>query len=139
MGPLRMSRIVHCNCYHYRNILLCNSCDTIDNYVFLCPGKLLYLVKFSWSANRWIYMLYCCTQRFYVSTSRQLKRLESVSRSPIYSHFQETLNGASSIRAYGVQHRFIKDSERRVDENQACYYPNVVSNRFVPLFSLVVY
>lgn len=42
-----------------------------------------------------------------VATSRQLQRLESVSRSPIYALFSETLNGVSSIRAYGRQQQFV--------------------------------
>ncbi|CAG2121801.1 unnamed protein product, partial [Medioppia subpectinata] len=66
--------------------------------------------------------------KFYVVTSRQLKRLESITRSPIYSHFGETVNGVSTIRAYGVNDRFISESDARVDRNQMCYYPNAIAN-----------
>ncbi|KAF5286638.1 hypothetical protein FQA39_LY16212 [Lamprigera yunnana] len=76
-------------------------------------------------------IIYYLVQRFYVATSRQLKRLESVSRSPIYSHFGETVTGASAIRAYAQTDRFIKESEARVDFNQVCYFPSVIANRWL--------
>nr|XP_008197317.1 PREDICTED: multidrug resistance-associated protein 1 isoform X4 [Tribolium castaneum] len=76
-------------------------------------------------------ILYYFIQRFYVATSRQLKRLESVSRSPIYSHFGETITGVQAIRAFREQDRFIKESEHRVDVNQVCYYPSIISNRWL--------
>lgn len=69
-------------------------------------------------------------QRFYVASSRQLKRLESVSRSPVYSHFNETLLGVSVIRAFEEQERFIRQSDLKVDENQKAYYPSIVANRW---------
>ncbi|NXF74755.1 MRP3 protein, partial [Sclerurus mexicanus] len=76
-------------------------------------------------------VLYFFVQRFYVATSRQLKRLESVSRSPIYSHFSETVSGASVIRAYRRVKAFVDISDLKVDENQKSYYPGIVSNRWL--------
>lgn len=68
-------------------------------------------------------------QRFYVATSRQLKRLESISRSPIFSHFSETVTGTSVIRAYGRMEDFKVFSDSKVDTNQKSSYPYIASNR----------
>ncbi|XP_057630056.1 multidrug resistance-associated protein 1 isoform X2 [Chionomys nivalis] len=76
-------------------------------------------------------LVYFFVQRFYVASSRQLKRLESVSRSPVYSHFNETLLGVSVIRAFEEQERFIRQSDLKVDENQKAYYPSIVANRWL--------
>nr|XP_055221299.1 multidrug resistance-associated protein 1 isoform X6 [Gorilla gorilla gorilla] len=76
-------------------------------------------------------LIYFFVQRFYVASSRQLKRLESVSRSPVYSHFSETLLGVSVIRAFEEQERFIHQSDLKVDENQKAYYPSIVANRWL--------
>ena len=70
-------------------------------------------------------------QKFYVSTARQVKRLESISRSPIYSHFGETVSGATTIRAYAKSQSFIATNEKKIDENQVCYYPTFVSSRWL--------
>ncbi|XP_078481138.1 multidrug resistance-associated protein 1-like [Ciona intestinalis] len=78
-------------------------------------------------------ILYYFVQRFYIRTSRQLKRLESISRSPIYSHFSETIAGVSTIRAYGLQKGFTRENELKLDTNQMAYYPNITSNRWLAL------
>ncbi|GMQ09242.1 hypothetical protein CsSME_00052686 [Camellia sinensis var. sinensis] len=44
--------------------------------------------------------IYSKLQFYYRSTSRELRRLDSVSRSPIYASFTETLDGSSTIRAF---------------------------------------
>ncbi|XP_041086709.1 multidrug resistance-associated protein 1-like isoform X3 [Polyodon spathula] len=76
-------------------------------------------------------LFYGFIQSFYVATSCQLRRLESVSRSPIYTHFNESVQGASIIRAFGEQPRFILQTNQRVDENQKSYFPRFVATRWL--------
>ncbi|RPD60042.1 metal resistance protein YCF1 [Lentinus tigrinus ALCF2SS1-7] len=68
---------------------------------------------------------------YYLATSRELKRLDAVSRSPIFAWFSESLNGLSTIRAFGQQQLFIANNERRVDRNQICYLPSISVNRWL--------
>ncbi|CAB3247544.1 unnamed protein product [Arctia plantaginis] len=76
-------------------------------------------------------VLYYAIQRFYVPTSRQLMRIMSVSRSPIFSYFNESILGATSIRAFGVKDRFIKESQERVDYYQSYTYLRAVADRWL--------
>jgi ABC-type multidrug transport system fused ATPase/permease subunit len=75
--------------------------------------------------------MYIWIQRYYLRTSRELKRLDSVSRSPIYAHFQESLGGISTIRAYRQQERFELENEWRVDGNLRAYFPSISANRWL--------
>lgn len=76
-------------------------------------------------------LTYYWIQRYYLRTSRELKRLDSVSRSPIYAHFQESLGGVSTIRAYRQQQRFELENEWRVDANLKAYFPSISANRWL--------
>ncbi len=75
--------------------------------------------------------MYIFIQRYYLRSSRELKRLDSVSRSPIYAHFQESLGGISTIRAYRQQDRFELENEYRVDGNLRAYFPSISANRWL--------
>ncbi|KAH8686882.1 P-loop containing nucleoside triphosphate hydrolase protein [Ilyonectria robusta] len=76
-------------------------------------------------------LTYYWIQRYYLRTSRELKRLDSVTRSPIYAHFQESLGGISTIRAYRQQQRFELENEWRVDANLRAYFPSISANRWL--------
>mmetsp|Transcript_40055 Transcript_40055/g.94049 ORF Transcript_40055/g.94049 Transcript_40055/m.94049 type:complete len:488 (-) Transcript_40055:503-1966(-) len=48
-------------------------------------------------------LFYSRQQRYFSKTYRELTRLDSVARSPLYGIFGETLDGVATVRAYGVQ------------------------------------
>ena len=61
-------------------------------------------------------------QRFYLRTSRQLRYLDLEEKSPIYSNFLETLEGLSTIRAFGWQLQSRKIGIDRLDKSQIPSY-----------------
>ena len=77
--------------------------------------------------------IYLWIQRYYLRASRELKRLDSVSKSPIYAHFQESLGGMTTIRAYRHQQRFILENEYRCDSNLQAYFPSISANRWLAI------
>ncbi|CAI6003346.1 unnamed protein product, partial [Closterium sp. NIES-64] len=61
--------------------------------------------------------LYFSFQEYYLMTSRELSRLNGVTKAPIIEHFSESLSGAAVIRAFAQQPRFAQKSAERVDTN----------------------
>ncbi|XP_044005682.1 multidrug resistance-associated protein 1-like [Aphidius gifuensis] len=102
--------------------------DIVDNVLPVYIGLWLHLTFMVIIPVFIIYYLILC---FYISTSRQLTRLESITRSPIYSHFSETINGVNTIRAYNMEDSFIEKTNNLIDINSICYYPYVMSNTWL--------
>lgn len=75
-------------------------------------------------------IFYIVLQRFFNRTSLELKRLDAISKSPIYAHFSETLGGLSTLRAYGKQEQFRVENMKRIDLNQRAYFAWIISSRW---------
>ncbi|KAH0407181.1 ATP-binding cassette glutathione S-conjugate transporter, partial [Aureobasidium melanogenum] len=108
------------------------------NMLFVNSARALFtLVVISTSTPAFIALIvplggvYLYIQRYYLRTSRELKRLDSISRSPVYAHFQESLSGISTIRAYQQSKRFAMENEWRVDANLRAYFPSINANRWL--------
>jgi ATP-binding cassette, subfamily C (CFTR/MRP), member 1 len=62
-------------------------------------------------------VMYYRIQLFFRRTNTELKRLENISRSPIYTEFQQTLQGVSSVRAFQEERKFFSRLQKNVNEN----------------------
>lgn len=78
-----------------------------------------------------ITVMYVLTGLFYIRSSRDLKRIEAVQRSPLFQHFGETLSGVVTIRAYGDESRFIQESNVRVNTHNRPFIYLWATNRWL--------
>ncbi|KAH7344787.1 multidrug resistance-associated ABC transporter [Rhizoctonia solani] len=76
-------------------------------------------------------MLYYNVSKVYGQTSRDMRRLDSVTRSPLYSIYGETIAGVTVIRAFGASSTFLREMLRCVDTNACPYYGMWSVNRWL--------
>ncbi|KAI8074751.1 ABC transporter type 1, transmembrane domain-containing protein [Gongronella butleri] len=91
---------------------------TVVSPIFIVPGSVIALVF--WHVGR-----------YYLRSSRDMKRLNSVSCSPIYVQFNESIQGVATIRAFGAQRRFINDNFQKVDTNNRTFIWMWATNRWL--------
>lgn len=78
-------------------------------------------------------ILFYAAYLYYQSTSREVKRLDSITRSPVYAQFGEALNGLSTIRAYKAYDRMATISGKAMDNNIRFTLVNISSNRWLTI------
>lgn len=62
-----------------------------------------------------------------------MKRLDSITRSPVYAQFGEALNGLSTIRAFKAYDRMAKINGKSMDNNIRLTLANTSSNRWLTI------
>uniref|UniRef100_A0A3N7FRF2 ABC-type xenobiotic transporter n=2 Tax=Populus trichocarpa TaxID=3694 RepID=A0A3N7FRF2_POPTR len=70
---------------------------------------------------------------YYQSTAREVKRLDSITRSPVYAQFGEALNGLSTIRAYKAYDRMASINGKSMDNNVRYTLVNMGANRWLAI------
>ncbi|RDW23890.1 P-loop containing nucleoside triphosphate hydrolase protein [Yarrowia lipolytica] len=86
---------------------LIQSFSTLCVIVLTSPSTLLVIVPALY--------LYRIIQQYYLATSREARRLSAAAMSPVISHFQETLTGLTTVRAFGKPRYFATKSTARID------------------------
>ncbi|XP_055536637.1 ATP-binding cassette sub-family C member 4-like [Wyeomyia smithii] len=110
-------------------ILAVVSLVSIVNYWFLLPTVIIAAVMY-------------VIRKIYLDSSRVIKRIESVNRSPIFTHTNATLQGLSTIRAFQAQDILTKEFNEQLDVNTSSWYIFITTTRAFALwldFVCVIY
>ncbi|KFB46275.1 AGAP004603-PA-like protein [Anopheles sinensis] len=94
---------------------------SIVNYWFLVPTVIVAVIMYY-------------IRRMYLNTSRVVKRIESVNRSPLFSHTNATLQGLSTIRAFGAQAALRREFNEFLNVNSSSWFMFISTTRAFALW-----
>ncbi|XP_045049070.2 ATP-binding cassette sub-family C member 10 isoform X2 [Desmodus rotundus] len=110
------------------NILLANAAGLLGLLAVLgsgLPWLLLLLPPLS--------LIYYRVQRRYRASSRELRRLGSLTLSPLYTHLADTLAGLPVLRATGAIDRFEEENQRLLELNQRCQFASSATMQWLDI------
>ncbi|OAA38788.1 ABC transporter [Cordyceps fumosorosea ARSEF 2679] len=83
---------------------------------------LLVFSRYLAAMTPFVIVLLYLLQSFYLKTSRQVRLLEIEAKAPLYTHFIESVSGASTIRAFGWQSEYRARNSKLIDRAQRAAY-----------------
>ena len=100
----------------------------------ICFGAIILISVF----NPWLLLavapilgIFIFLRNYFVATGREVKRLEALNRSPLYSMFSETVNGVGTIRSYGRTEYFTQKYSAVQDDHTSAFYLFIACNRWI--------
>ena len=79
-------------------------------------------------------VIFFLLRRFYLQTSRAVKRLEGVTKSPVFSHLSSSLNGLTSIRAFKAQKMMINEFDYHQDIHSSAWFAHLATSRWFGVY-----
>ncbi|KAG0369083.1 P-loop containing nucleoside triphosphate hydrolase protein [Gamsiella multidivaricata] len=118
------------------------NCDELLPYTFFDATQIVFMLFGSvvvvCIVNAWIVISipflfggFIFLRMVYIRTSRQVKRIDSQTRSPIYSQLSETLDGLTSVRAFGVGERFMGRFVDAQEANGRAFFAYLICARWL--------
>jgi len=104
------------------------------NQVFILLGIIFVLVFVSPTMLALVVPLvayFVFIRAVFLKSARQVKRMMATSRSPINSHLEETLSGATTIRAFKSQNRFLEENDEKVENLTKTLYTDTIGNNWL--------
>ncbi|XP_056287089.1 ATP-binding cassette sub-family C member 4-like isoform X2 [Pseudoliparis swirei] len=75
-------------------------------------------------------LVFIFLRRYFLQTSRNIKRLEATTRSPVFSHLSSSLQGLWTIRAFGAEARFQKAFDAHQDLHSGAWFLFLTTSRW---------
>ncbi|CAG0903212.1 unnamed protein product [Darwinula stevensoni] len=79
-------------------------------------------------------VVFICLRNFYLKTARDLKRLESTTRSPVFSHLSASLNGLATIRASRTESIFMQEFDNHQDRHTSAWFLFLSGTRWLGIW-----
>jgi len=100
-----------------RLVIIFATCALVNPLIFIT------FIPILWFFNK--------VQKFYVPTARDLRRLDSTAKGPVFSHFGEILNGLPTVRAHRLQDCMSGLNIKNIDAQMQAYFLMNTSNRWL--------
>ena len=81
-----------------------------------------------------VFILFFLLRRFYLQTSRNVKRLEGVLKSPVFSQLSSSLNGLTSIRAFKAQNMMVDEFDYHQDIHSSAWFAHIATSRWLAVY-----